>query len=90
MCRSRSGQTGDPPALRALLDYLWQDLEGRQPVAAQQRQIDLGMSLIPGEDEEPWYLSKRTRMTQRQPGICAQQPEERRRAGCGVGGSPRI
>jgi uncharacterized protein YjaG (DUF416 family) len=46
---------GDPTALAAILDRIWDHLLGTEMTVEQMRaELDLCMRLIPGEDDEPW------------------------------------
>jgi uncharacterized protein YjaG (DUF416 family) len=53
----RTGR-GNPAALKELLDDLWGDLEGHTATTKQEQGIELCMSLIPDEDQEPWVTEQ--------------------------------
>lgn len=52
---SRRTGRGDATALTAILERLWQDIQGSRMDAQQvQENVDVSMSLIPQEDSGPW------------------------------------
>lgn len=56
---SKQTGRGDPAKLAAILNRLWEDLEGNEMSSPQlQQSIDTCMALIPQEDDGPWVSTQ--------------------------------